>query len=296
MLDFITWTASPDIISGHLATVRWYGLMFAIGFWAGYEVVWREFRHEGAPERWVASLFFYVIVATVVGARLGHVFFYDWDYYSRHLSEIPKIWEGGLASHGGVIGILIAIWLYSRWVTKRSILWTLDRLVVPVGLVAALIRLGNLFNHEIYGGPTSLPWGFRFVDNVNEWMQGAPPVFTVPCHPTQLYEALCYLLVFGLCMWMYWKRNDQERPGLIFGVFMLGIFLARFVIEYVKNVQEPWEIAMRARLGLDMGQLLSIPFIVLGIWLIVRAFRRQRLTIEFPNRFADAKDEEKRKA
>ena len=296
MLDFITWTASPDIISGHLATVRWYGLMFAIGFWAGYEVVWREFRHEGAPERWVASLFFYVIVATVVGARLGHVFFYDWDYYSRHLSEIPKIWEGGLASHGGVIGILIAIWLYSRWVTKRSMLWTLDRLVVPVGLVAALIRLGNLFNHEIYGGPTSLPWGFRFVDNVNEWMQGAPPVFTVPCHPTQLYEALCYLLVFGLCMWMYWKRNDQERPGLIFGVFMLGIFLARFVIEYVKNVQEPWEIAMRARLGLDMGQLLSIPFIVLGLWLIVRAFRRQRVTIEFPNRFADAKDEEKRKA
>lgn len=296
MLDFITWTASPDIISGHLATLRWYGLMFAIGFWAGYEVVWREFRHEGAPERWVASLFFYVIVATVVGARLGHVFFYDWDYYSRHLSEIPKIWEGGLASHGGVIGILIAIWLYSRWVTKRSMLWTLDRLVVPVGLVAALIRLGNLFNHEIYGGPTSLPWGFRFVDNVNEWMQGAPPVFTVPCHPTQLYEALCYLLVFGLCMWMYWKRNDQERPGLIFGVFMLGIFLARFVIEYVKNVQEPWEIAMRARLGLDMGQLLSIPFIVLGIWLIVRACRRQRLTIEFPNRFADAKDEEKRKA
>lgn len=296
MLDFITWTASPDIISGHLATVRWYGLMFAIGFWAGYEVVWREFRHEGAPERWVASLFFYVIVATVVGARLGHVFFYDWDYYSRHLSEIPKIWEGGLASHGGVIGILIAIWLYSRWVTKRSMLWTLDRLVVPVGLVAALIRLGNLFNHEIYGGPTSLPWGFRFVDNVNEWMQGAPPVFTVPCHPTQLYEALCYLLVFGMCMWMYWKRNDQERPGLIFGVFMLGIFLARFVIEYVKNVQEPWEIAMRARLGLDMGQLLSIPFIVLGIWLIVRACRRQRLTIEFPNRFADAKDEEKRKA
>ena len=285
MLDFITWTASPDIISGHLATVRWYGLMFAIGFWAGYEVVWREFRHEGAPERWVASLFFYVIVATV-----------DWDYDSRHLSEVPKIWEGGLASHGGVIGILIAIWLYSRWVTKRSMLWTLDRLVVPVGLVAALIRLGNLFNHEIYGGPTSLPWGFRFVDNVNEWMQGAPPVFTVPCHPTQLYEALCYLLVFGLCMWMYWKRNDQERPGLIFGVFMLGIFLARFVIEYVKNVQEPWEIAMRARLGLDMGQLLSIPFIVLGIWLIVRACRRQRLTIEFPNRFADAKDEEKRKA
>ncbi len=293
MLDFITWTASPEIYSG-LVHVRWYGLMFAIGFWVGYEIVWREFRREGTPERWVASLFFYVIIATIIGSRLGHVFFYDWDYYSHHLSEIPKIWEGGLASHGGVIGILIAIWLYSRWVTKRSMLWTLDRLVVPVGFVAALIRLGNLFNHEIYGGPTSMPWGFRFVDNVNEWMQGAPPVFTVPCHPTQLYEALCYLAVFGLCMWMYWKRNDQERPGLIFGVFMVGIFLSRFVIEYLKNVQEPWEIAMRASIGMDMGQVLSIPFVVLGAWLIIRAYRHPREVIQYPGKFADAKDDRKK--
>lgn len=286
MLNFVTWTANPTLFTLGSLSVRWYGLMFAIGFFVGYEMVNRIFRHEGAPESWVGQLFFYVIIATVVGSRLGHVFFYDWSYYSHHLSEIPKIWEGGLASHGGVLGIIIAIWLYSKWVTRRSMLWTFDRLVVPVGLVAALIRMGNLFNHEIYGGPTTLPWGFRFVDNVNEWMQGAAPIFTPPCHPTQIYEALCYLAVFGLCVWMYWRRHEAERPGLIFGVFMTGIFVARFFIEFLKNVQEPWEIGLRAATGLDMGQWLSIPFIVLGVWLIVRALRRPRVHIDYPDRFA----------
>ncbi|MBQ5467241.1 MAG: prolipoprotein diacylglyceryl transferase, partial [Muribaculaceae bacterium] len=118
MLNYVTWTASPNIFDGFV-TVRWYGVMFAIGFWFGYEVVYRIFKHEGAKERWVNILFFVVVIATVLGARLGHVLFYDWDYYSQHLSEIPKIWEGGLASHGGVLGIIIAIWLYSKWVTKK---------------------------------------------------------------------------------------------------------------------------------------------------------------------------------
>ncbi len=288
MLNYITWTAHPDLLSLGPVTVRWYGLMFAIGFWFGYEVVWRIFRREGAPERWVGLLFFYVVIATVVGARLGHVFFYDWAYYSQHLGEIPKVWNGGLASHGGVLGIMIAIWMYSRLVTRKPMLWTFDRVVVPVGLVAALIRMGNLFNHEIYGGPTSLPWGFRFVDpqHFGAWLHGAEPVFTVPCHPTQLYEAACYLVVFAVVMWMYWRRNCQERPGLIFGVFMLGIFLSRFVVEFVKNVQEPWEIAMRQSIGMDQGQLLSIPFIVLGVWLIVRALRKPRVHIDYPGKFA----------
>lgn len=286
MLDFITWTASPNLYSGFV-TVRWYGLMFAIGFLFGYEVVYRIFKHEGAPEKWVGSLFIYVVVATIVGARLGHVFFYGWDYYSQHLSEIPKVWEGGLASHGGVLAIIIALLIYSRCVTHRSPLWVLDRIVVPVGLVAALIRLGNLMNHEIYGAPTDLPWGFAFIANINEVMRGGEPVFTAPCHPTQIYEALCYLFIFGVCMWMYWRRNLQERPGLIFGTFMLGIFVPRFLIEYVKNVQEPWELTMRATWGIDQGQLLSIPFIVLGVWLVVRALRRQREPLTFPDRFPD---------
>ena len=288
ILDYITWTASPELYSGFLS-IRWYGLMFAIGFWFGYEVVWRVFRHEGAPEVWVSKLFVYVIVATVVGARLGHVFFYDWAYYSHHLGDIPKIWEGGLASHGGVIGIMVAIWIYSKVVTKRSMLWTFDRVVLPVGVVAALIRIGNLFNHEIYGGPTDLPWAFRFIENIPAYLQGAEARFTVPCHPTQLYEALAYLLTFGVVMWLYWKRNAQEREGLLFGVFMLGIFGARFLVEFVKNVQEPWEISMRAACGMDMGQLLSIPFIVLGVWLIIRAMRRPRQPLSYPNKFADEK-------
>jgi len=288
MLNYITWTANPNLIDGPL-TVRWYGLMFAIGFYVGYEIVSRIFKHEGAPERWLGSLFIYVVVATIVGARLGHVLFYDWSYYSQHPGDILKIWEGGLASHGGTAGIMLAVWLFSRYVTRRSMLWTFDRLVVPVGLVAALIRVGNLMNHEIYGCETSLPWGFRFVENLHQWMGGAEPVFTAACHPTQLYEALCYLVVFVLCMWLYWRRNAQERPGLIFGVFMLGIFVPRFFIEFIKNVQEPWEIAMRQTWGIDQGQLLSLPFIVLGLWLVVRAMRRPRVHIDYPNRFADEK-------
>ena len=285
LLDSITWTASPELFSAGPVTVRWYGLMFAIGFLVGYEIVYRIFRHEGARESWVGSLFVYV----VVGARLGHVFFYDWEYYSQHLGDIPKIWEGGLASHGGTLGIIIAVWLYSRLVTRKPILWTLDRLAVPVGLVAALIRIGNLMNHEIYGGETTMPWGFRFVTNVGQWMQGAEPVFSAPSHPTQIYEAAFYLLTFAVCMILYWRYRAQEREGLILGVFMLGIFVPRFFIEYIKNVQEPWEVAMRTNWGIDQGQLLSIPFIVLGIWLIIRAMHRPRVPLEYPDHFADEK-------
>lgn len=288
MLDLITWTFDPELISSPV-TVRWYGLMFAIGFLVGYEIVWRMFRHEGAPEKWVGSLFIYVAVATFLGARLGHVFFYAWDYYSQNPGDILKVWEGGLASHGGAIGIVIAILLYSRNVTKKNPLWTFDRLVVPIPFVGALIRMGNLFNHEIYGGPTDLPWGFSFIDNIGAWMRGAEPIMTVPCHPTQIYEALCYLALFVVLMLMYWKWNAQRRQGLIFGVFFTVLFSARFVIEYVKNVQEPWEVDMIASIGMNMGQLLSVPFIVVGVWLIVRALSRPAEDIKFPNKFADAK-------
>jgi prolipoprotein diacylglyceryltransferase len=148
-------------------------------------------------------------------------------------------------------------------------------------------------NHEIYGGPTSMPWGFRFVDNINQYMQGAEPVFTQPCHPTQLYEALCYLVVFALCMYLYWRRNAQERPGFLLGVFLIGIFGSRFFIEFLKNVQEQWEIGLRQSIGLDQGQMLSIPFVIAGIWLIVRAMRRPREELEYPNRFSDEKKDKK---
>ena len=276
MLEAIYWNVSPEIFSIGPLTVRWYGLAFAIGFIVGYDIVAKMFKHEGAPERWLGILLAYVVIATIVGARLGHVFFYQWDWYSQHPEDILKIWEGGLASHGGTIAIFIALFIFSWCVTKKPLSWTLDKLVVPVALVAALIRFGNLMNSEIYGGPTQLPWGFIFARNGE----------TVADHPTQIYEALCYLILFFILMWMYWKRNCEERPYLISGVFFIGIFLPRFLIEFVKNVQVESEYEMIAHYGLNMGQVLSIPFVLLGIWMVIWSLTHPRQHWKFPNEYA----------
>lgn len=277
MLSSIVWNADPVLFSFGPLAVRWYGLAFAIGFTVGYSIVARMFKHEGAPERWLGILLVYVVVATLIGARLGHVFFYEWDYYSMHPEKIIRIWEGGLASHGGTIAIIIALFIFSWCVTKKPASWVFDKIVVAIALVGGLIRLGNLMNSEIYGGPTDLPWGFIFVRDGQ----------TVPAHPTQIYEALCYFLLFGLLMWMYWKRNAEERPWLLTGVFFIGIFLPRFLIEYVKNVQVESEYAMIEQYGINMGQALSIPFILIGIGLVVWAMTHPRRHFDFPNRFAD---------
>ena len=284
ILDFITWNADPVIFSLGPIALRWYGLAFAIGFIVGYNIVAKMFKHEGAPEKWLGVLLTYIVVATIIGSRLGHVFFYQWDYYSQHLDEIFKIWEGGLASHGGTIGNIIAILLFSWFVTKKNPSWTFDKLVVPVALVGGLIRLGNLMNSEIYGGVTDLPWGFVFVRDGQ----------TLPMHPTQIYEALCYFALFGLLMWMYWKKNAQERPWLITGVFFIGIFLPRFLIEYVKNVQVDKEVEMIAEYGINMGQLLSIPFIIIGVVMVVYAMIKPRQHWTYPEKFADAEESKKK--
>lgn len=277
MLDFIYWNADPVFFSLGPISVRWYGLAFAVGFIIGYWIVARMFRHEGAPERWLGILLTYVMVATIVGARLGHVLFYEWDYYSQHPAEILQIWNGGLASHGGTIANIIAVFLFSWIVTKKPASWTFDKLVVAIALVGGLIRLGNLMNSEIYGGETTLPWGFVFMRNGD----------TVASHPTQIYEALCYFALFGLLMWMYWKKNAEERPWLITGVFFIGIFLPRFLIEYVKNVQVASEYAMIEKYGMNLGQMLSIPFILLGVFLVVWALTHPRQHFKFPDRYAE---------
>lgn len=269
LLNAITWNVDPEMINLGPIHVRYYGLLFAAGFLLGYYIMEKMFKYENLKQTWLDNLFVYVIIATVLGARLGHVFFYGWDYYSQHPEDILKIWEGGLASHGGAIGILIGIYLYSKLVTKKSPIWTLDRLVVPVALAGALIRLGNLMNHEIIGRPTDLPWAFRFIDNISQWQEGAAPVYTEPSHPTQIYEALCYLVVFGLLMYLYWKTDARQKQGLLFGVFLIGVFTARFVIEFVKMNQEQFEEGM----ALNMGQLLSIPFVLWGFWLLWQAVR-----------------------
>lgn len=271
MFNVITWDADPVLFSLGGLQVRWYGLMFAVGFLVGYKIVERMFKHEGAPERWLGILLLWLGVGTVVGARLGHCLFYEWGYYSQHPVEILYVWQGGLASHGGTIGCIVTVILFSIFTTKRSPMWTFDRIVVPTALVGGLIRLGNLFNSEIYGHHTDLPWGFVFVRDGQ----------TVASHPTQIYEALVYFALFALLMYMYWRRNDEERPGLLFGTFMIICFFSRFLIEFVKNDQEAFE----ADMALNMGQILSIPFVLLGIFFVVRAYRRPRLHLEFPNAF-----------
>lgn len=277
----VTWTVDPVLFSLGPVSVRWYGMMFVVGFFIGYKIMERIFRHEGVPEKWLGILLIYVVIATIVGARLGHCFFYEWDYFSKHPVEILYTWNGGLASHGGTIGLMIAVILFSVFTTKRNPLWTFDRLVIPIALVGALIRMGNLMNHEIYGHPTDLPWGFRFVANVNAWMAGADPIYTMPSHPTQIYEALCYLALFGLLMWMYWKKNAGERPGLIFGVFFVWLFTSRFLIEFIKNPQEAFEVGMT----LNMGQWLSLPFILMGIGLIIYSLNARPFKIRYPDKF-----------
>lgn len=271
MLGVVTWTVDPIIFQSGGLRLGWYGVLFAVGLIVfGGTILSKMWKHENLTEKSFNQLVFYVLIATIVGARLGHCLFYEPKYYLANPIEILKTWEGGLASHGGVIGIMIAIWIYSKKVSHQSMLWTFDRLCVPVGLVAAMIRLGNLMNHEIYGHATDLPWGFRFIENIHQWQAGAEPIFSAPSHPTQLYEAAIYLLVFAVCMWLYWKRDAQKREGLIFGVAMVMIFVGRFLVEFVKNDQVGFEEGMT----LNMGQWLSIPFVIIGIASIVYSFKQ----------------------
>jgi len=271
ILTFIHWNVSPEFFSIGQISVRWYGLMFALGFLAGYQIMFKMFKFESSNTDWLDKLFIYTIVATIVGARLGHVFFYGWSYYSQHLIEIVlPIAKGetgykfvgyqGLASHGGAIGIVLAIYFYSKKVTKRSILWTLDRLIIPTALVGAMIRTGNLMNSEIYGVATNLPWGFIFERNHE----------TVAKHPTQIYEALGYLLLFLSSLWIFFKAKDlKDRTGFIIGYGFTFMFVVRFLVEFIKEDQEAFEAGM----ALNMGQILSIPFVLGGIYLMFRALK-----------------------
>lgn len=257
MLQYITWNVSPEIGSIGPLTFRWYGLLFAAGFLVGLYMVRRMFKAENAPEAWLDKAFIYVVVGAVVGARLGHVFFYDWEYYSKNLTKIPAVWEGGLASHGGAIGIMLALWIFSARVSKKSILWIMDKVVVPTALAGCFIRLGNLMNSEILGKATTASWAFIFVSEDN-----------VPRHPVQLYESLSYLLSFFLLYYIYWKTNKREKPGYIFGLFLVLIFGFRILWEYFKESQGGIESAFGNIMS--TGQLLSVPFVLIGLYFVLR--------------------------
>lgn len=285
----IHWDVNPAIFEFAGREVRWYGLLFALGLLVlAPQIEERIWKHEKLKPEWMNSLYIYVVIGTIVGARLGHVLFYDPAYYLANPAKIFAVWEGGLASHGGTLGVIIALWFYSRNVTKRSLLWILDRIAVPTGIVAMFIRLGNLMNSEIFGRPTDLPWAFSFVRS-GEYKQIAHLANQgvalsaeqqqllsgqIGWHPTQIYEALAYLLLFFLSMWLYWYRDAAKNyTGLIFGYFMIGVFGSRLLIESIKIVQEPWELDLIASIGLNMGQVLSIPFVLLGIGCVWYAYK-----------------------
>lgn len=250
ILQFIQWNVSPTIFSIGPVSVRWYGLLFAMSFVVGYMIMLRIFRKENIPEPLLDQLSMYMLIATVVGARLGHVLFYEPESYLAHPLDVLKIWQGGLASHGAAIGIIFALYLFARK-SRQPFFWVIDRIVIVVALSGFFIRTGNLFNSEIYGNITTLPWGFIF-ERAGE---------TLPHHPTQIYEGLCYLALFFLLLWYYYNKDGKPRPGFLFGLFLVWVFGFRFLIEFIKQPQVSFENSM----ALNMGQLLSIPFVIAGI-------------------------------
>ncbi|PPK84562.1 prolipoprotein diacylglyceryl transferase [Neolewinella xylanilytica] len=265
MFLYITWDASPEIFSVGPITLRWYGMMFALGFLLGFMMVRRMFLRDGAPESWLDYCFYFLIAGTVLGARLGHILFYQWDYYSSHPEDILKIWEGGLASHGGVIGVVTALWLFSKFVSKQSFFWISDKVAAPIALVGAMIRFGNLMNSEIVGTPSDAPWAFLFVN-------ARPAILAeVPRHPVQLYESISYLAVFGLLLWLYWNTELRKRPGFLTGLWFALIFGFRFIWEFFKSQQG----GFAAEGALQTGQWLSVPLVALGLGLMAYAYSRK---------------------
>lgn len=263
----VVWDADPIAFSIGSFEIAWYGVSWAIALLVALWIFARMVRREGLDPRLVDSGFLYGVLATIIGARLGHCLFYEPGEYFLHpfMPEFPwikllDIRGGGLASHGAAIGLLVGLWLFARkW--KFPYIWILDRVAVMVPLSGALVRLGNLMNSEIYGEATSLPWGFVFVRNGE----------TLPMHPTQIYEALAYLAIFFLLAHLYWRTKlAEQKRGVIFGLFLILLFAVRFAIESIKLPQEDWELG----LALNMGQMLSIPFIVAGGAILWWALRR----------------------
>jgi len=358
MLNFIIWDVSPEIFTIFGRDVRWYGLFFAFSFLLGTILLSKFYKREGKNEKDVDTITIYMLVATVVGARLGHCLFYGFEYYFiENPSEIIAVWDGGLASHGAAFGILFGVWLYARKHPDQSYLYLLDRIVITIALAAVFIRGGNLMNSEIVGKPTKEPYGFIFVHdtkaileknfksvqsisfdqngkdttiagiryagidavitlhlfdvkNAGEFVQNeflpylnscgycndylistnkstyrmihegetsvtiAVPVYGIPRHATQIYEALTSLILFSLLMFLYYKTDAGFREGRLFAIFVIWIFGLRFAHEYFKENQEVFESGMQQSLGLNMGQLLSIPLIVVGVYILIRSYRK----------------------
>lgn len=288
MLSFINW--NPDVVAFHLGfvSVRWYGLCWCLGLIAVYMLMHRLYQEQKLGEEKFDPMFFYCFVGILVGARLGHCLFYEPEYYLHHLTEMflpiketthPELWTSwlmwlptgndnthwvmtgyeGLASHGGTLGLMLALVLYARRV-KLPLLHVLDNVGIVTPVCACAIRLGNLMNSEIIGRPTDLPWAFIF-ERVDQ----------LPRHPGQLYEALCYACFFFIGWYFYRRHPRKVGSGFFFGLCLFMIFTSRILIEYTKENQVDFENGM----FLNMGQLLSIPFVLLGLWCMRRGWKRK---------------------
>ena len=269
-LGFIHWNASPEIFMIGNIGLRWYGLLFGIAFVVAYSVLKKMFLYEKRSENDLDMLSVFIVFGSIIGARLGHCLFYEPGYFLYHPLDIIKPWTGelgknpvfgyqGLASHGGGIGILLGVWIFSR-IKSYNYIWLLDRLAIAVVLGGIFIRLGNLMNSEIVGMPTQVPWAFIF-DRLKE---------NTPRHPAQLYEALSYFGIFLVLYAYYLKNRSKLAPGKLTGYFFISVFIVRFLIEFIKENQVSFE----NHLPIDMGQILSIPFIVLGLWLVFKPLRQ----------------------
>jgi len=260
----INWNVDPEIMwITETFPLRYYGLCWAIGLVLGYLIVKRIYIKENIPLENLEKLSMYIFIGAILGARLGHCFFYEPEYYLQNPIEIflpiKKIGESyqfigfqGLASHGGAIAVIIAIILYAKR-TKTNLLWIMDRVAIGATVAGAFIRIGNLMNSEIYGKPTNGNWGMVFQKND-----------LIPRHPTQIYEAFSYFLIFGILLYTYTSKNIKKRNGLLVGIYFVLLFSARFIIEYFKENQVGFEDSM----SINMGQILSIPFIIIGLVLL----------------------------
>lgn len=259
-MEHFVWSLDPIAISFGSVRVFWYGIFFATAILSGLQYMKWVYKQEGRDENELESLFIYIVVGIVVGARLGHCLFYDPAYYLANPMKIIAVWEGGLASHGGGAGVILALWLYARKY-KLNFLWLIDRIAIPTALFGFFVRMGNLMNSEILGKPTEVPWAIVLsrVDNL-------------PRHPAQLYESFSYMIIFLFLTYIYVKRKDLvDKKGFLFGVFLTLLFSARFAVEFIKEKQA----AYAHEINLTTGQELSIPFLILGVALIIWSLRKK---------------------
>lgn len=262
IVEFIRWNPDPVLLTIGNFQPKWYGVLFVTGFALGYLFFKKEAVKQHIPVKNIDSLLYLVLGFAILGARLAHVFFYDWPKYEANPIDILKIWEGGLASHGGGMGMVLGTWIWATYIQKNIDMWkVLDLIAIPTPLAGAFIRFGNLWNSEILGKPTDVPWAFIFEARDQ-----------VPRHPVQLYEAICYILGSFL-LYVVYKKVGLAKRGLLVALFLLVIFIPRFVLEFFKVPQENYE----QFFVLNTGQMLSIPFIITGAVAAMYIARRKTM-------------------